>query len=397
MYQLPDTVDDETGKVLKKGPWVASMEAGSTKTGKRKRIVRKAHTKRAALDALEKAKRELHDAGTVPDQRTTVENYLNWWLSDVVAGTVRESTLEGYRYIVVSHLIPNLGKVRLAQLGPEHVQAMLKTMADDGLSPQTRRTARTVLSMALRRAQRFGMATRNAASMVDPPKLNRVVVDDALSADEVRKVLAFLHDRDDQHVAIAEVAIRLGLRQGELLALRWSDLDLELGTLHVAGTMKRRKGGGWYVEEPKTRAGDRVVPLTDHLIAQLKAHKRRQAELRLRAGESWQDLGFVFTSSVGTPMEVRVLVRWWHGIFAPILDEDGEPLPKDQQLGLADRPFHSTRRTAVTMMAEAGVPLEVAANIVGHSSIRMTADVYNRVKPRAQRSALDVLEAHLRG
>lgn len=383
VYQLPETVDDEG--VTHKGSWVASMEAGRTGSGKRKRIVRKAKTKREAVAKLEAAKRQLADAGTVPDQRTTVANYLAWWLSAVVPGTVRDSTLAGYRQITTAYLLPNLGTVRLAKLGPEHVQQMLHTMEAAGLSPSTRRQARTILSMALRRAHKFGMVTRNVAALVDPPRLDRASVDDTLSPDEVRRLLAHLHATEDDLVAVAEVAIRLGLRQGELLALRWEDIDLEAGTLHVGGTLKRRKGGGWYVDEPKTTAGNRVVPLADHLVAELKTHRKRQLEARLKAGDSWQDLGFVFTSKVGTPLEARNLARWWHSILA------------DEQLGIADRPFHSTRRTAVTLMAEAGVPLQVAANIVGHSSIRMTAEVYNRVQPRAQRSALDLLEAHLRG
>lgn len=394
VYQLPDTVDDD-GKT-RKGLWVASMEKPGSGRNNRKRVVRKAKTKREALDKLEQAKRELFTTGAVPDQRTTVAHYLNWWLSDTVEGTVRESTLAGYRWIAEKYLIPNIGTTRLAQLGPEHVTSMLATMEKDGLSPSTRRQARTILGMALRRAQRYGMVTRNAAAMVEPPKLNRPFVDDAFSADELRRFLRHLHAREDDLVALAEVALRLGLRQGELLALRWDDVDLDAGTLHVGGTLKRRKGGGLYIDQPKTTAGNRVVPLTAHLVEELRAHRKRQAVAELKA-DTWQKLGFVFTTPVGTPIDSRNLTRWWHGHFAPLLDEDGNKLPDDQQLGLADRPFHSTRRTAITMMAEAGVPLEVAANIVGHSSIRMTADVYNRVKPRAQRSALDVLEAHLKG
>jgi len=394
VYQLPDTVGADGS--VRKGSWVASMEMPGSGRGHRKRVLRQARTKREALDKLEKAKRELHTSGSVPDQRTNVEAFLNWWLNDVVPGTVRESTLDGYRWICGKYLIPNLGGVRLAQLGPEHVQGMLRAMENDGLSPSTRRQARTILAMALRRAQRFGMVTRNAATMVDPPRLERAQVDDTLSADEVRKLLAHLHDRDDELVAVAELALRLGPRKGELLALRWRDIDLDSKTLHVAGTLKRRAGGGWYVDEPKTKAGDRVVPLSGHLVTELKAHRKRQAERQLAAGADWQDLGFVFTSSVGTPIDARNLTRWWNELFEPLTDDEGEPLPHEQQpLGLEPRPFHATRRTAVTMMAEAGVPLEVAANIVGHSSIRMTADVYNRVKPRAQRSAIELLEAHL--
>lgn len=390
MYQLPDKT------------WVASMEAPGSGRGNRKRIVRKAKTKRDALAKLEDAKRDLHQTGTVPDQRTTVATFLAWWLSDVVPGTVRESTLEGYRWITNKYLVPNLGTIRLAQLSPQDVQSMLRALEKQGLSPRTRRHARSTLVGALRRAQRFGMVTRNVAALVDPPRLDQADVDDdTLTAKEVRKLLAHLHAQNDRLVLVAELAIRLGMRRGELLALRWRDVDTDNGTLRVSATLKHHKvqrnekgerigGGGWYLDEPKTKAGDRVVPLSDHLVAQLKAHRKRQAAEQLEAGANWQKLDFVFTTPVGTPIDGRNLVRWWSGIFK--VDED---IPEADRLGIAARPFHATRRTAVTLMAEAGVPLQVAANIVGHSSIRMTAEIYNRVQPRAQQSALDALEAHI--
>lgn len=380
VYQLPD------------GTWVAAMDVGR-EAGKRKRVVRKARTKREVLAKLEEAKKQLAIAGAVPDQRTTVEQYLNWWLSDVVPGTVKESTAEGYASMVRVHLIPHLGSIPLAKLSPEHVQRMLRSMENAGLSAWTRRQARAVLVGALRRAERFGRVTRNAAALVDAPRIDQSDSDDdTLSATEVRQVLEHLRAAGDPLAIVAELALRLGLRRGELLALRWRDVDLDAGTLRVAGTMKRRKGGGWYIDEPKTRAGDRVIPLTDHLVAALKVHRKQQLQQRLAAGDTWQDLGFVVTTSIGTPMDGRALHRWWAGLFA---DPDATDEENAGRLQLAARPFHATRRTAVTLMAEAGVPLQVAANIVGHSSIRMTAEVYNRVQPRAQRSALDALEAHL--
>lgn len=364
------------------GAWVVAIDLGYGPDGKRRRVVRRATTKKVALAKLDELRQSLSQNVPIPDQRTSVEQYLNWWLDDVVPGTIKDSTAAHYRMIANTYLIPHLGRRRLASLGPEHVQAMLRHMERSGLSAWTRRNARTVLSSALARAVKFSLATRNAAALVDAPRLTQISVGDALTVEEVRRLLAHLHENGDRNVALSEVALQLGLRRGELLALRWADIDLDACTLHVAGTLKEQKGGGWYIDEPKTRAGDRIVPLTNHMKTELAEHHHRQVEER-RASPMWNDSGFVFASAAGTPLGGRNLLRWWHNS----LTRADIPL----------RPFHATRRTAVSLMAEAGVPLEVASRIVGHASIRMTADVYMTVRPKAQHDALSLLERHVLG
>lgn len=385
VYKIERETVDADGKRRTIVTWVAAMEAGR-ENGIRKRIIRKAATKREALAKLEEAKRTLREAGTVPDARTTVEQYLTRWLEKTAPNRVKESTLEGYRSMVNTHLIPHLGSRRLDQLTAGDVEGMLSAMAKGTKdkkpsSAWTRRQARAVLSGALETAKRDGHVTRNVAAQATPPRIERSVDDDTLSREEVAKLLE--HLADDRLAVAAELALRLGLRRGEILALRWPDVDLKAGNLRVRGTLKWRSRTEWYVDTPKTKAGDRVVPLTDHLVDRLKAHKRAQAAERLAAGDQWQNLGFVVCEPVGVPLTGRKLLTWWKAAL--------------DAAGLADRPFHATRRTAVTLMAEAGVPLQVAANIVGHASIRMTADVYNRVQPRAQKSAVDLLDAYLSG
>lgn len=364
------------------GTWVVAIDLGYGPDGKRRRVVRRAKTKKAAMAKLDALRTSATQHVPIPDQRTSVEQYLNWWLDEVVPGTIKDSTAAHYRMITNAYLIPHLGRRRLASLGPEHVQAMLRHMEREGLSPWTRRNARTVLSSALTRAVKFDLVTRNASALVDAPRLVQTSVDDALTVEDVRKLLKHLHDKDDRNVALAEVALQLGLRRGELLALKWDDIDLDARTLHVRGTLKDRKGGGWYIDEPKTKAGDRIVPLTEHMRTELTEHRRRQVAEQL-SSEIWTDHGFVFASAVGTPLGGRNVVRWWHDALAAAK--------------LSPRPFHATRRTAVSLMAEAGVPLEVASRIIGHASIRMTADVYMTVRPKAQLDALDALEKHLLG
>lgn len=362
------------------GTWVAAMDIAPGPNGKRRRIVRKAKTKTKALAELKRAEQQHQESGFVPNQRLTVANYLEFWIAEILPGTVKESTATGYAWIIRSYVTPHIGARVLAKLDPADVQTLLRALEDEGKSVRTRRQVRAVLRSALTRAVRFGYVSRNVAALVDAPRIDEETRrDDTLSTIEIRQLLEVLED--DRLCALADVALRLGLRKGELLALKWSDVDLSRATLRVAGTLKRRDGGGLYVDRPKSAAGNRLIPLSSQLVARLKQHKKQQSAERLAVGAMWGDGGYVFTTPLGTPLDPSNVGAWWHRSL--------------KLAGLPPRPFHSTRRTAITHMAEAGVPLEVAANLVGHSSIVVTADIYNRVRPKAQAAALALVEAHL--
>jgi integrase len=361
------------------GRWCATLQT-TAPDGSTRRLYRRAKTKRAALEKIRKVRSEVDLNVVVPDQRRTTGDWLEWWLSEIVPGTVRSSTLDGYRYIVETYLMPALGSVPLAKLGPQHVQTMLRSMERRGLSGWTRRQARTVLSGALNKALRYELLPRNVAALVDNPRVS-ARPDDTLSVDEARLLLGAVDG--ERLAAMVHLLVWLGVRRGEVLALRWSNADLGAGTLRIAGTLKRSKTTGLYVDPPKTKSSDRTVPLLPRLVAVLVSHREAQRQERDLAGEMWTDTGFVFVTELGLPIDPRNALRWWHRQL--------------ELAGLDQRPMHAARRTAVTLMAESGIPLEVAANIVGHSTIRMTAEVYNQVRPRAQLDAMKLLEQHLDG
>jgi len=361
------------------GHWCATLQTVG-RDGSVRRIYRRAPTKRAALDKIRAVRHSVDTHAVVPDLRRTTGDWLEWWLTEIVPGTVRESTLDGYRYITETYLLPALGTTVLAQLGPSEVQAMLRSMERRGLSGWTRRQARTVLSGALNKALRYELVTRNVASLVDNPKVSPRP-DDTLSVDDARRLLDSIEG--DRLATMAHLLVWLGVRRGEVLALRWSSVDLDNGTLRVAGTLKRSNERGLYVDAPKTKSSDRTVPLLPRLVDRLAVHRDAQQKGREAAGECWTETGFVFVTELGLPVDPRNVLRWWHR--------------RMELAGLGRRPLHAARRTAVTLMAEAGIPIEVAANIVGHSTIRMTAEVYNQVRPRAQLEAMELLERHFDG
>jgi integrase len=356
------------------GRWVAQIEAGRTPTGRRRylRAVR-AH-KNDALAELDQLRRRARTS--IPAEATaTAADYLDWWATTVLPGTVRDSTVTDYRWVLDHYVKPHVGRRPLARLAPTHVQAMMRALEDAGYSPRTRQYARAVLVRALGWAETTGLVTRNAARLVDGPRGVTPRIDD-MTATEARQVLDHAHG--DRLEALAVVALRLGLRRGEALALRWEHVDLDAAKLTVTGTLKASKGGGVYVNPPKTSAGRRTIPLVAGTAQALRDHRRRQLAERIHAGPIWRDTGYVFTRPDGQPIHPNTASAWWNQLTAAA--------------GVGRRRFHSSRHTCASLLLAADVPLEVVSSVLGHSGLAVTANVYARVSQDAQRRALSKLD-----
>jgi integrase len=360
------------------GRWVAQVEAGLDRDGRRRRPRAVRRTKREALAALDELRRQV-DQGVTPERTQSVGEFLEWWLATVVPDTVKPSTVDGYERIVTLYIAPHVGRVKLAKLTPQHVKSMLRAMETDGLSPRTRQYARAVLRRALRWAEQHGLVLRNVAALVDGPRKTGTKLDDTLDAVGAAAVIDVA--AGDRLEALAVLVLRLGLRKGEALALRWDDIDLDAATLTVRGTLKRRKGGGLYVDTTKTDAGTRELPLVAGTAEALREHRRRQAAERLALGPLWTDTGHVFTTATGTPLDPRNVNRWWSALC--------------ERAGVGHRRFHAARHTAATLMLDQGVPLEVVSAVLGHAGLAITADVYAKVGMDAKRRALATLAAKL--
>jgi integrase len=360
------------------GKWVAALDLGIV-AGKRKRRVFYGRTAAEVRAKLRAAERAIDDGLPVPDQRTVVQEWLTWWVSDVLpSGSVRASTVENYEYVLRRYALPSLARVPLARLSPQHVHSMLQSMADQGLSPRTRQLTRAVLRRALRDAERWGLVARNAAALVEAPGKSSPVLD-ALSLEEARLLLAAADG--DRFEALYVLALVCGLRRGEVLALTWDDVDLAQQTVRVRGTLQRRSQAGLVVEEPKTARSRRTVSLPSLAADSLRRHKRAQAELRLAAGPEWIDRRFVFTTAVGTPLDPRNVTRLFHSLC--------------NRAGLGPRRFHALRHSAATLMLSEGVPLEVISETLGHAGYAITADVYAQVVPKLQKQAAAAMDRAL--
>jgi integrase len=276
------------------------------------------------------------------------------------------------------HLIPRLGKIPLSKLRPQHVQALYSTKLEEGLSPTTVRHLHAALHRALDSALRLGLVQRNVSEMVDPPRMHHREMT-ALSAEQARALLnAAAGNRLE---ALYVLALTTGMRQGELLALKWRDIDLNEGTLQVRASLQRTRGG-FVFAEPKTSRSRRHLALPIVAIEALRKHRARQAEESLRLGEMWEDLDLVFPNTLGRPLDGINLLKYW---FFPLLKKAGLPRMR----------FHDLRHTAATLLLSRGINPKVVSEVLGHAQVSITLDVYSHVTPHMQQMAAKAMDAAL--
>ncbi len=357
------------------GRWQGRIDLGWVQ-GKRRRKVVYGSTRVEVAKKLTQLLRE-RDQGLVSSSPSqTLSTYLESWLASI-EHTVRPKTFISDRMYVNRHIVPALGKVRLDRLTPQYVQALLDAKLREGLAPQSVIHIRGILRRALRRALRYGWVARNVAALTDPPKLERKEIR-PFNRHEAWSFLRAVEG--DPLEALYSLALATGLRQGELLGLRWEDVDLEQATVRVNYALQRY-GGELHMVPPKTARSRRVVSVPDVAVRALQAHKSRQMQDRRRAGERWQDGGLVFSTRWGTPIEPRNATRSFKRVLA--------------NAGLPEIRFHDLRHSCATLLLTQGVSPRVVMEILGHSQISLTMNTYSHVALELQREAASRMDAAL--
>lgn len=360
------------------GSWTA--QGSYWKDGKLRRISFTAKTKREAMAKLAQAMADIERGTFSEPNKVTVGEWLDTWLTEYKKPSLRPTTWEAYEVIVRCHLKPALGHVLLKDLRPEHLQRLYNQKAADGLSASTVRHIHLVMHGALKQALRNQLVARNAAEAVALPRGEKKQVRAMTPEEEARFLEAVSQDR----LGPAFVTLLgTGLRRGELLALRWEDVDLVKGVIQVRAGMIRSKEKGLVFQEPKTATARRAIPLPEDVTAELKRWKARQNQERLALGEAYQDNGLVFATELGTPIEPRNFNR----VFYRLREKAG--IGKNVNL-------HALRHSYATRLLERGVRLKVVQELLGHSKYSLTADVYSHVAPELKREAVAVLNGTLR-
>lgn len=333
---------------------------------------------KTAKEAREKAEavRERVKAGRpAKDAKTTLATFVEDWIEGTLAVSDRKSSTKSmYATLARKHVAgSDLGARSLDRLEARHVEAWVAALRRKGLSESTVRSTYTVLRAILDTAVRDRAIAENPAAVVRRPK---VTVKEAayMSDDQVEAVLQAA--AGSRYAPMFVLLDATGLRRGEALALRWTDVNLGARTLRVRGTLGR-EGGELVVTEPKTARSVRTIPLIDEAVEVLQEVKARQQTEQEAAGSMWTQTGFVFTTEFGAPCDPRNALR----AFKAAADRAGVP-----GVGL-----HTLRHSSASRALGKGVPLKVVSEIWGHSSVSITGDIYGHVAPDLAAEAMKAL------
>jgi integrase len=360
----------------KDGRWEAVLHLGYV-GGKRRKKSFYGRTQKVVRNKLLVAQRNLQQGILPAGETETVGQFLARWLEIEARPRLRPSTFQSYAGIVRIHIIPGLGRLRLAAIGPQHVQEFLADWSKGPLSTRRVQYIHAVLRAALGDAVRWELIARNPAALVRPPRVIRV---EAEAFDEVqaRQLLSAAHD--DRLRALYTLAVAIGIRQGEALGLRWNDVDLDAGRITIKHTLQRI-GGRLALVEPKTAKSRRTVDIPRSVVSDLRSRRAAQHMERLLAGAGWHEGNFVFTTRSGTPIDSATVTRAFHRLVA------SADLPR--------RTFHSLRHTCASLLTAAGVHPRVIMEILGHSQIALTMNTYAHVFTEGKSDAASRMEAIL--
>lgn len=360
--------------------------------GRRKRRAVYGPSFAEARAKLTKLRAEL-DGGQEPAATLTVAAYLDGWLQRERT-RVRASTWRVRDQRVRTWIVPKLGAVALAKLTPADVERMTSAMIAAGRSPRTAAHARVELRRALGDAQRDGLVHRNVAALARPPRVPTEAMVPGRDYYEPAQLRTLLESIATHPMGpLVTVAATTGLRQGELLGMTWDALDLAAGHLSVRRARARSADGGWELAEPKTARSRRTIHLPARALDALRVQQERQAAAIAAAGSRWQDRdNLVFTDAdlprrpSDGPATGQALPGWsvtktFHAMTGAA--------------GLPSIPFHGLRHSAATALLAAGVPLRVVADVLGHSTITITGNLYAAVVPELRRDAADAMDRAL--
>ncbi|GHO65054.1 site-specific integrase [Ktedonobacter sp. SOSP1-52] len=353
------------------GRWAAAI---SLDNGKRKTLYGK--TRKEVQEKLKKALHEQQEGRMITAPQQTIKHYLEYWLEEVHRQSIRIRTYERYEEIVRLHLLPALGHHMLQKLAPQHLQTFYNSKLREGLSATTVISFHNVLHKALDHAMRWRLMAYNVCDLVSPPRRKHIELE-TLNLEQAQQFLTTV--RGCPQEALFLLAIGTGMRRGEIMGLKWRDIDLATGKLQIRRVLTRipsRVSGKGYIEdEPKSEKSRRNIVLPSFVLEGLKQHGVRQLEAKLKAGPRWEEHDYVFCTSVGTHVNPDRDIQ--------------EPFKKLlKKAGLPNIRFHDLRHSAATLMLSMGVHPKIVQEILGHSRINMTLDVYSHVLPTMQQEAM---------
>jgi integrase len=351
--------------------------------GRRVRLLRatRAEARRALATAIAARKKARPSSASASNDtlsfqtaEPTLAAFAEVWLP-AMRPRIRYQTWRRYRQLLLGHVLPVIGQIQLARLTGMHVQRATNQMLERGLSSTTAHHAHSVLHGVLRDALEADLVTRNVAANTKAPPLATGEMK-TLSPEQANALLCA--SKGHSWEALWVVALTTGMRKGELLGLRWTDIDLDHALVHITSNLARGPQG-LELGRPKTHRSRRPVRLSRLAVDALRRHKSRQATDRLRAGAAWEDRNLVFCGNAGSPASGEWLVR---GPFRRLLSRAGLPNIR----------FHDLRHTAATLWFRSGLNPKVVQETLGHSRVSITLDTYSHMIPDLQQEAARVMD-----
>lgn len=333
-----------------------------------------AGTRRECQEWLKKTARQIEDGLTFSSTRIILGDFLSGWLSSSKASK-RQRTWTQYQQVSRTYILPSLGKITVKNLRPQNIQELYDGMLSRGVGVFTVLKVHQVLHSALEYAVKTGVIGRNPASFTILPK---EPADEMRILDESQISQMLVTAQGGRLEALLYLAVVTGMRQMEILGLKWTDLDWVNQTIKVERQLVRPEGGDVSFSPPKTKFGKRSVSLGPATITVLRSQYERQYMQRKAAGENWQENGLIFTTSLGSPIHPRNLLR----DFKNLLREAGLPVIR----------FHDLRHTAASLMLNHGIPVIVVSRRLGHAKPSITLDVYGHLIPSMQTEAAEKMD-----
>lgn len=338
------------------------------------RLTKYGKTQRECHDWI-KAMLDKIDSGlTYGSVHITLESFINSWLNGKQL-SLRERTVFQYRKIAENYILPRLGKMRIQDIRPVHILRMYSAIQEGGTGARTLQLVHTVLHNTFDQAVQEGTVLRNPIDAVKRPRWEHKEFK-TFTEDEVRQFL--LATAGHRHEALFYLALTTGMREGELLGLKWSDLDWNKGVLNIQRQLQRIEHKGLFFVSPKTKAGRRQIKLRQGMLDRLADHRRKQELERQQADNRWQENDLIFPSSIEAPFEGH---RIW--------DEFKELLVK---AGLPDMRFHDLRHTALSLLMDMGIAVTTVQQRAGHSKASVTTDIYGHSMSRSQDQAAEQID-----
>ena len=352
------------------GKWRAQVSVDG------RRLSFTAKTKKEGLAWILETKNQIHAGLTFRGADMKLEEFLAEWLKTVASSSTK-STHITYSWTVSKRIVPYIGNVNLNDLRPDRIQRFYHHLQSEGCSNHAVHVTHKTLTAAMNHASKLGLIGRNPCSGTTPPKPEQPEMkfyDDQ----QVRFLLKTAREIGDRFYPLYYLAIHAGMRQAELMGLKWEDMDWELGTIQVKRQVRHFKGQSYSFTEVKSKSGIRSIKLGKEALEVLKEHKREQDLMIRSVGQNWIDLDLVFPSLSGTPYTASNIRRAFRNLLKV------SRLPKIR--------FHDLRHTSASLMLNHGIPVLIVSKRLGHSKPSMTLDVYGHLIPSRQEEAAQLMD-----